>query len=84
MELKNLKTARVRHRRGEGWSVRPECESMDGKTIPVSYGWGISEEDRATYAGETAWLLSTADMKASPKWPVWMASGDLVFEGEAP
>lgn len=72
------RTATVRIRRGDGWSVKPEADLIDGRTHVFTRGWVMTEDDTSIYVGETAWLPEPAG------WPVgapvgWIACGDLEF-----
>jgi len=75
-----IRTAIVRIRRGEGWTVKDGAEAMDGRTVEVSHGWEITEDDSSIYVGETAWVVERSDRRGDE--PSWIASGDLEFADE--
>lgn len=58
----------VRLRRGDGYVVRPEAESWDGREVEAEALWEI--EDRPEYAGE--WACRVEGFPFG-----WIASGDL-------
>lgn len=63
--------ATVNLRRGDGYTVRPECEALDGQRLVFRPMWQFDAEERPQYALE--WAMLPAD----PDLPRWIASGDL-------
>jgi hypothetical protein len=70
-------TFTVKVRRGEGLSVKPEAEQIDGKTYRFIRGWII---DHGMYLGEIAWCPQDKNYPLDA--PAWIASGDLVPAGK--
>ncbi len=75
-------TATVCIRRGEGWSVRPSAELVDGNRFTFRFAWEITAEDSSLYVGETAWTpwpmpIAGKDSEWPMDAPSWIASGDL-------
>lgn len=69
--------ATVRIRRGEGWDVRQEAESIDGKRYRFTYGWKITLDDSRIYVDEIAWIPD--EKSGFPDSEItWLASGDLI------
>ncbi len=75
-------TATVCIRRGEGWSVMPSAELVDGNRYTFRFAWVIEEDDSTIYVGETAWAPHPTPISGTDnEWPIdaplWIASGDL-------
>lgn len=66
--------ATVRIRRGPGWQVNPEAESIDGGRYLFTRGWKIDDID--CYTGEIAWIPDRGEAWPG-NGPGWIASGDL-------
>lgn len=75
-EFVGFRVARVRIRRDMGLQVKAEAEQMDGRQYRFRFGWVIDEGSR--YPGEEAWIV----VDGPDDGPIWIASGDLVFEEE--
>lgn len=71
--------ATIHIRRGEGWTVEEGAEALDGTKVQVEYGFIL--DDDARYGGEVAWVLHPDYITCDG--PIWIAAGDLIFDGEA-
>lgn len=65
---------KVQIRRNIGLSVKPEAETIDGKTYNFIFGWTMDKNDK--YPEEIAYI--PRDPSYPVDAPIWIASGDLV------
>lgn len=72
VELHRRYEATVQIRRGDGWTVRPEAESLDGQRGTFTAAWVFDDDER--YAGEVAMIFGR---EWGPVSFAWTASGDL-------
>lgn len=66
---------KVRIRKLEGVSVRPEAKKLDGLIFMFTRGWSIEDEDSSIYVGDIAMI--PADSSYPLDAPTWISLNDL-------